>query len=91
MSINTKYIIGNICGLETAVVFSELLKHSDVARGAFGSAGCVSAGFCYVNPNGRITVYGKSDSLNLSSRAEVDNLVIEQTLGITVENEKRLT
>lgn len=84
MKLKTKYIIGRVCGLETAIVFTELLKHSDVARGAFGGTPCVSAGFCYINDAGRAVAYGKSDSLGLNSREGVDNLIIEETLGISI-------
>lgn len=57
-----KYIVVKHNGLELAILFDEILTHKDVAA----SHEVVSAGFC--NPDG--ATWGKSISLNLSSRPE---------------------
>jgi hypothetical protein len=75
----SKYIIVNNMGIECPIVFSPLLKHSDILV----EGKTVSAGFCFQKKGlGELSyeTYGKSVSLNLSSRpedAEILNKLIE--------------
>jgi hypothetical protein len=63
-----KYIIVIKHDIEMAVIFDEILQHSDVAV-AFGNV--VSAGMCSASGN----AYGKSISLKLESRPEDSDIV----------------
>ena len=66
-----KYVIvevQTICGgMETGVIFSELMTHKHVAT-SLGEP--ISAGVCWQEDNGQWKVGGQSDSLGLKSREE---------------------
>lgn len=65
----------------TPVIFSEVLKHSDVARGLFGSTdNIVGAGFCYIQDD-KYHCYGESVSLNVKSGEEKDAKILNRFLG----------
>lgn len=72
----SKYIIVQEWGAELPIVFSELLKHSEVA----GNKLAVSGGFVSTDADGKITCYGESTSLRLESRGEEDAAIIRQHL-----------
>lgn len=67
---NSKYVVFDCDGLKVMVVFSTILVHKDVARGLCSHL-CkpISAGFI---TNGK--TYGRSESLNLSSKEEDQEL-----------------
>lgn len=71
-----KYIIVEDMGLEQAIVFSEIIKHSDVAR----MLPVISAGFCSIY----VSCWGHSLSLNKKSRGEVDKQVILKSISFSV-------
>jgi hypothetical protein len=68
-----KYVIVETAGIETAIVFSELLKHTDVVM----PRQAISAGFCSYD-DGKVNVWGKSVSLDKFSRPE-DSQIIEDS------------
>jgi len=73
-----KYIIVQDGGLELPVIFSPLLKHSEVA----GQRRIVAAGFCDIS-NNEVACWGKSVSLDIESRPEEDaKLIRRQILGL---------
>ena len=75
---HAKYIIIKGGGLELPVVFSPLLKHSDVAKGFVIAA----AGFCDIS-NNEVACWGKSVSLDIESRPVEDAYLIRrQILGL---------
>lgn len=80
MLTKSKYII--VTRDELPVVFSELMKHSDVARHMGGEHNVVSAGFCHIVDN-RYTCYGESTSLKMKSRGDVDSRILNVLLGAT--------
>ena len=65
-----KYIIFDL-GL--AVVFDEILTHKDVARCSRDEV--VAAGFCDIQDNGCVKVYGHSESLGIPSRPQDAHLI----------------
>lgn len=75
-----KYIIVEDHGLENAIVFSEILKHSDVAN----MLPVVSAGFCSFSVDDdrqlKVTCWGDSVSLKKKSRGQIDNDLVLQSL-----------
>jgi hypothetical protein len=78
-----KYIIGIVEGHEVAILFDNLLEHRNVAKGCLSRGTIVSAGFYDVSTTdeGNISVYtfGKSESLEVESRQE-DNDIVLKTL-----------
>lgn len=81
-----KYIIINTSGILHPITFQHSLSHASVAgsclvalRELYGSGTIWSAGFCRITNDG-IVCYGKSDSLNVSTRGAVDESVIELAL-----------
>ena len=60
---------------EFPVLFPKQLIHRDIAF----RYTAVSAGFWFMDKNGKVTVYGNSDSLGLNSRPE-DAAIIEKYL-----------
>lgn len=78
MTIRAKYIIVIAHGMEMPIVFSELMKHTEMA----GNQKVVGAGFCYVDhKTGLYTCYGESTSLNIKSRNAVDEDILNELLG----------
>lgn len=73
MYTKSKYIVGRIGRFEHAIVFDELLTHSDM-RPAFVHGEIISAGFCHYDSDG-VKVYGESVSLRVASRPEDEKLV----------------
>jgi hypothetical protein len=72
-----KYVVVNVNGAETAIIFPEWMAHS-----AFRHMGVISAGFFYVPDefNG-IECFGNSESLGgLESRPEEDTKLIKAML-----------
>ncbi len=72
-----KYIIvedGQFLKLEKAIVFDQLLNHSDVGRGFHK---VISAGFCSINSAilGGVSVWGESVTLDMKSRKEDAELI----------------
>lgn len=67
------------------ILFPAVLVHSDVARRMIHGMGCdqnlmgttVSAGFCRFVDEG-VECYGRSESLNLDSRPEIDSRIISE-------------
>jgi len=82
---HTKYIIVESNGLEMPIVFASLLNHREVA----GARKVVAAGFVsfsidngeygfYRAPELNAECYGRSESLNISSRPGIDDKLIER-------------
>lgn len=80
-----KYIVGEVASdlftVEAAIVFPETIAHAAMARRVLVEGTATSAGFFYINDEGGVTVYGRSDSLNVGP-AEHDKLLISQALGM---------
>jgi hypothetical protein len=74
-----KYIIGG--GLDTAVVFDELLNHVDVARSLFGIENVTAAGFCFMEGS-RWLVYGESVSLRIKAQPKDEATLNRSLLGV---------
>lgn len=72
-----KYIVWDGCGKQ-AVVFDDLINHSDMAR-ALGMEKVLGAGFCYLD-DGAFHSYGKSISLNIHSRGQDDDKILNEKL-----------
>lgn len=71
-----KYIVLDARGIEQPILFSEALTHKDVAAGFFYPV--VSAGFCSMyadQGNVNVSVWGRSDSLNIAGRREDADLI----------------
>lgn len=82
----SKYITGEAKTeygtIATAVCFSEVLGHADVAR-LFEEVW--GAGFFYINDAGKVVAYGKSVGLNVVSRESKDARMIEKALCLTYD------
>lgn len=63
--IDFKYILFEIDGLESPVIFPPWIQHDQV-RSKFMYAGVLSAGFVKIE-NGKVVCFGKSTSLNIQS------------------------
>ena len=74
-----KYVVGDlqVSGLTTAILIPAFMNHSDI-RGLFSEIH--SAGFYYIADD-KVSVYGNSVSLNVSSKPE-DAKYITQTLNL---------
>lgn len=76
-----KYIIYNDGNFEVPVIFPEFENHSDVGR-RFSKV--ISAGFCDcgIGQDGqtRWGCWGRSESLNLSGRGDIDSEILNRTL-----------
>ena len=77
-----KYICGEFPSdtgkLEGAVVFPKWMIHSEVARNLRGKIN--GAGFFYI-VDGEVSVFGRSESLNIDSRPE-DSKHLARVLGL---------
>jgi hypothetical protein len=79
-----KYIIVNAgFGTEAPILFSELLKHNEVA----GNRQVISAGFVQIHAEEKdgeqvfvATCYGESTSLDIQSRPEEDSKIVTSQL-----------
>jgi hypothetical protein len=71
---NPKYVIVDCRGHEVAIVGDVLLDHGKL------SLNVISAGFCSIPEQGSVSVWGKSVSLDATSRPE-DAKIIERMLG----------
>jgi len=83
----SKYVIGDIAatyGIQTniAVVFPDTIGHDKIGRSVFVADSIKSAGFCYINDKGRVSVYGQSVSLGVTAHHGVDEKIIEKALAI---------
>jgi hypothetical protein len=83
-----KYIVGMVrvgtpwVKHEVAIIFPDLLVHSEVARQMMGgAAGVTGAGFFWIDGD-EVQVYGISTSLGVSSRPGVDEEFIKRALAI---------
>lgn len=76
----SKYVIFQTSEGEQAVVFpSETFFHDEMAS-HFSTHEVVSAGFVSIGRNGKIKCSGRSTSLDIDSRGEDDEIVIERQL-----------
>lgn len=75
---NAKYIVFKTKqGHKTPLVFSVLLQHSNVAKAMkLLDLEPLSAGFCYLDDDGKYDCYGTSTSLQLKSDPE-DGLLLD--------------
>lgn len=72
-----KYIVFmSPSGLEYPVLFPEFIDHSEIAKSIGDTP--ISAGFCSVDDRGHISVYGKSQTLNLVSLETTDKILINR-------------
>lgn len=80
-----KYIVGEVAcdftSVVAAIVFPETIAHATMARRVLVEGTATSAGFFYINDEGGVTVYGRSDSLNVGP-AEHDERLISRALGM---------
>lgn len=80
----TKYIVVDSGMSDDMHIFPSHLNHNNVADKIGGRV--ISAGFLSIDPdkNGdvEISCYGKSISLNVDSRPEIDTYLAYQTLGV---------
>jgi hypothetical protein len=79
-----KYVIVEVMGLETAIVFSDLIEHSDIGQGM----NVVAAGFCNIFNDGNrdeldVDCFGRSASLKIKSRGYDDELIVKRHLNLT--------
>lgn len=83
----TKYIVGEVadtyCMVTAAIVFPESLTHKLIAERVL-TGPAHSAGFCYIDGEGKAVAYGESVSLNLKSRPE-DATLIARALSLDVD------
>ncbi len=83
----SKYIVirnaGTMRTSDAAIVFPELMKHSDVAAAFGGRDRVLGAGFVNVYLDGEIKVhvYGHSESLKIESRP-ADAFLVRSALGL---------
>lgn len=76
----TKYIVmRDRAGVETPFIFPNHFVHADLGRRLYGEP--VAAGFIYLLPDCDVVVKGRSESLNLDNRGEVDVKLIKEALG----------
>ncbi len=77
---NSKYVIFQTPDGEQAVIFpSETIFHDEMAS-HFSTFEVVSAGFVGIDQNGKIKCSGKSTSLDVGSRGEDDEIIIQRQL-----------
>ena len=81
MSTYSKYIVINISGVKTPIVFPETSVHSDIADALGGKGRVLGAGFCTVDQDG-YHCYGESISLNIKSNYELDSRLLNLMLGV---------
>ncbi len=85
---NGKYIIVEVMGADTPILFPCYLNHCDVARGFGGKKKILSAGFFEVGAkptkedpeNIEVSVFGKSETLGKKVNEENDSIFIQKLL-----------
>ena len=85
-----KYIIKKVRGHEVAVLFHPLINHCDIGTCKESRGETVSAGFFQVRvvreysdgPTIDVSVHGRSLSLDLNSRGDVDAALIRKVLEV---------
>lgn len=77
--LKAKYLVLRQGGFEVPFIFSELNDHANTASKLGGEV--VGAGFCYIRED-RYHCYGKSVSLKIESRGDVDASILNRLLGI---------
>lgn len=75
-----KYVI---TGAGEAILFPYSIMHIYAAGLSSGARRPLGAGFCDIS-NGVVNCFGRSDSLNIDSRGDLDALVISETYGLKV-------
>lgn len=91
-----KYIIVDEMGIETPIIFPTIIDHNSVChwngdrkKYLFNNKDIVSAGFVNISgaidkdddPFVSISCYGRSTTLDIDSRKEVDNKILNKFLG----------
>lgn len=77
---SSKYLILQTPTGEKAVIFPEEgFYHDDMAK-QLGSLGINSAGFVEITENGKIRCFGKSESLDIETRGQEDEIIIVRQL-----------
>ena len=71
----TKFVVMKHGDTETPFVFPNHFIHADLGRRLPGQP--ISAGFVYI-ADGSVSVRGRSESLNLDNRGEIDEKLIEE-------------
>jgi len=71
-----KYLIVKENSCESAILFSELLTHADIA----GGLRVLGAGFCQFLNAGEVVCYGESISCGVKSRGKEDEMIIAKEL-----------
>jgi hypothetical protein len=66
---------------EVAVAFPNFIVHRSMARMMFDGLHVLGAGFYALHPDGSVSVYGRSESLDIDSRKGVDDPLVERALG----------
>lgn len=78
-----KYLVGKMAGVadtdEVAIVFSELVTHSDIGRRVFTPGTVVSGGFCHYDEDG-VKVYGESISMRVKCNPAVDEELVGRAM-----------
>jgi hypothetical protein len=78
--VKSKFVIFQTPDGEQAVIFpSETFFHDEMAS-HFSTYEVVSAGFVSINQDGKIECSGRSTSLDIESRGEDDEIIIERQL-----------
>ena len=83
-----KYIIVEVMGADTPILFPSFINHCDIARGFGGKKNVISAGFFEVGAkptkkdpeNIEVSVFGKSETLNKKVNKETDPCFIQKLL-----------
>lgn len=84
-----KYIVIREGWLETAIIFDEMINHYEMAQKVLGPIVCdpkilrqkiVGAGFVTLTSDG-LMCYGRSVTMEITSRGEVDSDLLNKRLG----------
>lgn len=78
---STKYIVFDTDLLEEMFIFGDTIQHNDVARMLGVRDKIISAGFIQVSED-KAAAYGKSISLGVESREEIDSQIANRVLGL---------
>lgn len=74
-----KYVIVVDCGVEVPIIFNDIIDHDSVV----GNRKAISAGkvsFPHGKEKTLVSCWGRSTTLNLRSRFEIDEEIIQKTL-----------
>ena len=66
---------------EVADAFPNFIVHRNMARMMFDGLQVLGAGFYALHPDGSVSVYGRSESLDIDSRKGKDDALVERALG----------